>query len=79
MTGIDPVREYLGVRQMKATAATTSVSHGTRNIPTVDTIFAVVNCVTDIGRLIRNGRVCFFLSLMTFDPGQHASEHDQSR
>jgi hypothetical protein len=54
---------------MKTIAAITSVNQGTRNIPAVDTIFAAVNCMADIGRLIKNGSVCFFLSLMMFEGG----------
>src|SRR4051794_7652422 len=58
-----------GRLRTRDTAATTSIDHGARYIPTVDTSFAVVNWVADTGRLIKNESVCNFLSLMRFDIG----------
>src|SRR5580658_5762033 len=54
---------------MNHRAAPTSISQGTRNIPTVDTSFAVPYWTDEMGRLMRKGRVCFFLSFTMLDPG----------
>src|SRR5215469_11062712 len=54
---------------ISTTAAINSVTHGTRNMPTVDISFAVVYCIEETGRLITNARFCFFRSFTIPDMG----------
>ena len=76
ITGIAP-GGMSGRLSININAAITSVTHGTRNIPTVDTIFAVVYWIAETGRLIRNARFCFFRSLSRFEIGSMLPKHDQ--
>src|SRR6185437_9449965 len=74
ITGITPLGKTCRTRIMYS-AATSSVSHGTRNIPNVESSFAAPYREAETGRLIRKGSVCFFLSLTMLVIGRRHAQN----